>query len=114
MFKNLTVSGAFLIGCLTANAVTSHLVFADTGKTNQAQVPFGNDEQEFIFAGRCPYGGAYRIHSYQMEVDGLPQSFYDYEGPAGKGTVRTNAAPKKMVVRVCNELAEIADGSKYD
>ena len=49
-----------------------------------------------------------------MDVDGLLQSFYDYEGPAGKGTVRTNTSPKKMAVRVCRELADISDGSKYD
>jgi hypothetical protein len=47
-------------------------------------------------------------------VDGLSQSFYDYEGPAGKGTVRSNVAPKKLAVRVCHELADIQDGSKFD
>jgi len=52
--------------------------------------------------------------SYQMEVDGLTQSFYDYQGPAGKGTVRTNAQPKKMLTRVCRNLADINDGSKFD
>jgi hypothetical protein len=114
MFKKSITFNLLLIVCIVINVATFPSVFADTTKTKQAQVPFGNDEQEFIFAGSCPYGGTYRIHSYQMEVDGLTQSFYDYEGPAGKGTVRTNAAPKKMVVRVCNELAELADGSKYD
>jgi hypothetical protein len=49
-----------------------------------------------------------------MEVDGLTQSFYDYEGPAGKGTVRTNAQPKKMATRVCHELADISNGSRFD
>ncbi len=67
-----------------------------------------------MFTGRCPTGNTYRIHSYQMDVDGLTQAFYDYEGPAGKGTVRTNAPPKKMALRVCNAFADIADGSKYD
>jgi hypothetical protein len=67
-----------------------------------------------FFAGGCPNGNKYRIYSYQMEVDGLTQSFYDYEGPAGKDTVRTNAQPKKMATRVCHELADIGNGSRFD
>lgn len=73
-----------------------------------------NDEQEFTFVGKCPNGNSYRIFSYQMTVDGLTKSFYDYEGPAGKGTVQTEAQPRKMAVRICHELADIRDGSKYD
>jgi hypothetical protein len=111
MFKKSTTSSFFLVACLVVNVATFPSVFAES-KTSQSSL--GNDEQEFIFAGHCPNGNAYRIHSYQIDIDGLTQAFYDYEGPAGKGTVRTNAAPKKMAVRVCNELADIADGSKYD
>ena len=81
---------------------------------NVDMTKIGNDEETFIFAGKCPDGASYRVVSYQMEVDGFLQSFYDYQGPAGKGTVRANASPQKMVVRVCRELADISNGSKYD
>jgi hypothetical protein len=114
MLKNLTVSSILLVSCLALNVAALPTVCAKTDNAQTSNVPFGNDEQEFIFAGRCTNGNAYRIHSYQMDVDGLSQAFYDYEGPAGKGTVRSNAVPKKMAIRVCNELADIADGSKYD
>ena len=103
-----------LITCLIANVATVPLVMASFDKNRQFNPVLGNDEQEFIFAGGCPNGDKYRIFSYQMEVDGLTQSFYDYEGPAGKGTVRTNAQPKKMATRVCHELADISNGSKFD
>jgi hypothetical protein len=68
---------------------------ASFDKNRQVKPVLGNDEQEFTFAGDCPNGDKYRIFSYQIEVDGLTQSFYDFEGQAGKGTIRTNAQPKK-------------------
>jgi hypothetical protein len=83
-------------------------------KNHQFKPVLGNDEQEFIFAGTCPNGDKYRIFSYQMEVDGLTQSFYDFDGPAGKGTIRTNSEPRKMANRVCHELADISNGSRFD
>ena len=103
-----------LITCLVANVVTAPLVMASFDKNRQFTPVLGNDDQEFIFAGGCPNGDKYRIFSYQMEVDGITRSFYDYEGPAGKGTVITNAQPKKMATRVCHELADISNGSKFD
>ena len=107
-------SNLVLISFLVANFVTAPLVMASFDKNRQFKHSLGNDEQEFIFAGDCPNGDKYRIFSYQMEVNGLTQSFYDYEGPAGKGTVRTNAQPKKMATRVCHELADIGNGSRFD
>jgi hypothetical protein len=58
--------------------------------------------------GRCPNGDAFRLVSYDKQVEGLWKSFYDYQGPVGVGTVRTQTVPKVMVSRVCIALAEIA------
>ncbi|CAN1523961.1 hypothetical protein B9Z42_04380 [Limnohabitans sp. B9-3] len=69
----------------------------------------GNDDDSFIFSGRCPNGQTYRLFSYQTQVNGITQFFYDYEGPVGKGTVKTRATAKTLAVRVCRPLAEIAN-----
>jgi hypothetical protein len=114
MSKTFISSRLFLITCFVANIAAFSAVFAKTDLSKTTPVAFGNDEQDFIFTGYCPNGDAYRIHAYQMDIDGLTQAFYDFDGPAGKGSVKTNAAPKKMVVRVCHELADIANGSKFD
>jgi hypothetical protein len=58
--------------------------------------------------GRCPNGDAFRLVAYDQEVEGLWKSFYDYQGPVGKGTVKTKTVPKVMASRVCIALAEIA------
>mgnify|MGYP000119541597 CR=1 FL=1 len=114
MFKTFISSRTFLITCFVAYIAVFSAVFAKTDLSKTSQVTLGNDQQDFIFTGHCPNGDAYRIHAYQMDVDGLTLAFYDFDGPAGKGSVKTNAAPKKMVVRVCHELADIANGSKFD
>lgn len=103
-----------MITCILTNVMTIPSVTASMDKTPPYRSAIGNDEQEFTFTGKCPNGDKYRLFSYQMDVDGLTQSFYDYEGPAGKGTVRTNVPPKKMVVRVCHELADIGHGSRFN
>lgn len=112
MFKNFKYSNFFLLSCISVSIATVP-VLAALADENATSVIVNNDT-EFVFAGRCPNGEPYRIFSYQMEIDGLTQSFYDYEGPSGKGTVRTNIQPKKMLVRLCNDLADINDGSKFD
>ena len=111
---SLLRSNIFLVTCLLANITAVPNAVAWISNTEQTQYKLGNDEDTFTFVGRCPNGESYRIYSFEMDVDGLLQSFYNYEGPAGKGTVRTNTSPKKMAVRVCRELADISDGSKYD
>ena len=73
-----------------------------------ARMPLGNDDDTFVFMGRCPSGEIYRLFSYDKDVDGLKRSFYDYEGPAGKGTIKTQTAPRVVASRVCLALAEIA------
>lgn len=100
--------------CFFINIATVPGAAAEVVKKVSLQAKLGNDEETFIFAGRCPNNQIYRISSYELIVDGVPQSFYDYEGPVGKGTAKTNASPKTMAVRVCRELAEIASTSKHD
>lgn len=93
---------------LTTVAIISSAA-ATTNHNSQVLNNMGNDEETHIFAGRCPNGQPYRLISYQSQVNGLTQSFYDYEGPAGKGTVKTQAPPKTMAARICRTLAEIAN-----
>ena len=71
--------------------------------------PLGNDDAEFVFAGLCPNGETYRLFAYTHIVNGQGISKYDYEGPAGKGTIRSNTTPRTLAVRVCRQLAEIID-----
>jgi hypothetical protein len=85
---------------------SAHAVVDNTFKNQKV---LGNDEDAFIFSGRCPNGQTYRLFSYQTQVNGLTQFFYDYEGPVGKGTVKTRATPKTLAARVCRPLAEIAN-----
>lgn len=112
MLKNLKHSNLFLLTCLAANMALLPALAAHAPKN--AKPTIRNDETEFVFAGHCTNGKSYRIVSHQMDIDGLMQSFYDYEGPAGKGTIRTNVSPQKMLTRLCRDLADIHDGSKFD
>jgi len=68
-----------------------------------------NDDASFVFAGKCSSGEPYRLTAYQKNVSGQVQSYYDYEGPVGRGTVQTESAPKVMAVRICRQLAEIVN-----
>ena len=88
MLKNLNTSNVFLLLCFVANIATLPVLTASAELPHKKTYALQNDDTEFVFAGRCPSGEPYRFHSYQIEVDGLAQSFYDYEGPAGKGTIR--------------------------
>lgn len=69
----------------------------------------GNDDETYVFMGRCPNGEMYRLKAYQKWVNGTSESLYDYEGPAGKGTVQTKTPPKTLAVRICRKLAEISN-----
>lgn len=114
MLNDLKNSIYFLLFSLFLNVVTLPALSAFANTNENVTTTTENDDKEFIFAGRCPNGESYRIFSYEMEIDGLTQSFYNYEGPAGKGTIRTNIQPRKMLTRLCHELADINDGSKFD
>lgn len=74
----------------------------------------GNDEEAFTFTGKCPNGDKYRLVSYQTNISGVRQSFYEYEGPAGIGKVSSEASPKTMSVRVCRHLAEIINQNYWE
>ena len=100
-------TGILLGACLLASMALAPYVGANIAPIAKLRATFGNDEDTFIFAGKCPNGDNYRLVSYQAELSGARQSFYDYEGPAGKGKVSSNASPKTMSVRVCRQLAEI-------
>ena len=104
----------FLLICLIANITIFPSVMAQSEPSNSFRRKLNSDEQEFIFVGRCPNGEGYRIFAYHADIDGLTQSFYDFDGPAGKGTVRTNSSPKKLAARVCHMSADIQDGSRFD
>ena len=114
MLHHVKNSNLFFLLCLVANLATLPALTAFARTHEAPAYPLGNDDTAFVFAGYCPSGEPYRLFSYPMEVDGLTESFYDYEGPAGKGTIRTNAPPKKILTRVCNNLADLHDGSKFD
>ena len=63
--------------------------------------PMGNDELEFIFVGHCKAGGDYRIFSYEKVISGTLQSFYDYKGPYGQETIKSQLQPREVVALVC-------------
>lgn len=107
-------AGILLCACLLAGMSLAPLVVAKVAPTAQLQAGLGNDEDTFTFAAQCPNGEKYRLVSYEMDVSGIRQSFYDYEGPAGKGIVSTTASPKTMSVRVCRQLAEIINQNYWE
>ena len=93
----------FLMGLALINSSISLAYPLDTTHPH-----LGNDDVDFVFMGKCPNGELYRLKSYQQWINGVSVSFYDYQGPAGQGTVQTKTPPKTMAVRVCRALAEIA------
>ena len=111
---NRLKTGILLGVCLIAGMALAPHVGANIATTAKLQTTLGNDENTFTFAGKCPNGDSYRLVSYEMDVSGTPQSFYDYEGPAGKGKVSTTASPKTMSVRVCRQLAEIINQNYWE
>lgn len=107
-------SKIMLVGCSLVIGAASCNVFAKVPGPMTPEPTLGNDEQTFIFAGLCPNGERYRIYSYLKIVENIPHTFYEFEGPAGKGTVRTAASPKTMSVRVCRKLAEIINTNYWE
>ena len=96
-FTISSVMGLFL--CLASQAM------ADEASTSRLA---DQTSETYRFVGRCPNGTPYRLFFYEAKIEGVLQSFYDYVGPAGRGTVETNAPPKTMAVRGCRALSEIA------
>ncbi len=102
-FTCLCMGIALLTGCS-----------AWAAQTNNKKSAFENNDETFVFAGKCPNGGAYRLFSYRKDLNGLSRSYYDYEGPVGKGTVLSETPPKVMAARVCRELAEIINANYWE
>jgi len=114
MLNKLTKIPVVLGTCILVNTFIAPHAMAEVATAQSNQITVANDDNSFVFIGHCPNGESYRIFSYQLAVNGDSQVFYQYEGPAGKGTVRTNIPPKKMATRVCYASADLRDGSIYD
>lgn len=98
--SRLALSVLFGVTAITSVAST---LGVDTAKHDVIPV-----EAAITMTGRCPNGDAFRLVSYDKQVEGLWKSFYDYQGPVGVGTVKTQTVPRVMASRVCIALAEIA------
>lgn len=111
--KTIQFSRAIAIGiAFTSAAALSMFLSTSVSPVlskNVTGIGMGNDEKEFVFSGTCDNGQTYRLLSYEKVINGQTFSQYDYEGPAGKGTVKTSATPRTMSVRICREMAEIID-----
>lgn len=88
--------------------ITAATSWAATPTVGPAQHAANPAEAGLTITGRCPNGDAFRLVSYDQQVEGLWKSFYDDQGPVGVGTVRTQTVPRVMASRVCIALAEIA------
>ena len=94
---------------LTALCLSLTQGLAWAAKLPKTPLILGNDDTEFVFAGKCPNGEPYRIFAYSQIIQGQSASMYDYSGPAGQGTIRSNTQPRTLAVRVCRQQAEIID-----
>jgi hypothetical protein len=94
---------------LTAICVSMSLSLCWAAKLPKSALPLGNDDTEFVFAGKCPNGEPYRILAYSQIIQGQSASMYDYSGPAGQGTIRSSTQPRTLAARVSRQQAEIID-----
>ena len=94
---------------LTALCLSLSQGLAWAAKMPKTTMALGNDDTEFVFAGKCPNGESYRILAYSQIIQGQTASMYDYSGPAGQGTIRSSTQPRTLAVRVCRQQAEIID-----
>lgn len=109
MHKQRTVNlGAMLIAAATFSLSMAQPAGAGEFKKVPKPAQIVNNDIDHLFAGRCFNGQTYRIYAYEKRIDGVLQSFYDYEGPVGQGTVASSATPKTLVERICRQSAEIA------
>jgi len=83
-------------------------------KSVKLNTELANNDETFVFAGQCFNGEPYRLFLYQKSVSGFSQSHYDYNGPAGKGTIQSDTAPKVMAARVCRKYAEIISAKYWE
>lgn len=69
----------------------------------KADVALGENDVEFLFVDKCSNGEKYRIFSYQKMVEGKMRDFFDFSGPIGSGTIRSNIPAKEAKRHVCME-----------
>lgn len=81
---------------------------------NSNPTPIINADDAYVFAGKCPTGEPYRLVSYQRSISGISLPYYDYNGPAGSGTVQSATEPKVMAVRICHKSAEIISANYWE
>ena len=94
----LTLKTAFVTYALTCSVRAESLNIGAVIQDNQ---------EDFVFSGHCFNGDSYRLHAFQRVNDGQKLSYYEYAGPAGKGTVQVDTSPRAMAQRVCLKSAEI-------
>lgn len=82
-------------------------VCQENGKTDWIPdvAKLGEDDVEFVFAGKCANAAPYRLRAYQAMTDGKMREMFDYSGPIGSGTIRSNMPAKDAKAHVCNETA---------
>lgn len=114
MLKDVMYRILFLAFCIAASLSVSHLSSAHAHASSEFSSPLGDDEHEFKFMGQCPNGAAYSLVAYERHVNGANTPFCDYEGPVGKGTVKSRVQPRVMAACICRELAEISDDPNLD
>jgi hypothetical protein len=85
-----------------------------SAKPIRINADLSNNEDTFVYAGQCFNGEPYRLFLYQKNIAGVPHAHYDYEGPAGTGTVQSESAPKVMKARVCRKDAEIISAKYWE
>ena len=100
--KYKLIAGSVIIGIAALHGL------GETSEASSLYAAPGPDDIEFIFAGKCPNGENYRIHNYPKTVQGESLSFFDYQGPAGQGSVGTSATAQVMAARICRSAAEIS------
>lgn len=105
----LILSKPWLQGILCTLVISAAPLTKAEGVQNSPSL--GQDDSTFVFMGVCPNGAMYRLKAYDKWSEGASRSFYDYEGPAGQGTIQTQTPPKTLAVRVCRALAEIVGDS---
>lgn len=86
----------------------------EAATAQNADAQRGREEEAYVFAGKCANGETYRLVSYQKSISGIRQSYYDYNGPVGTGTVQSETDPKVMAVRVCHKSAEIISTNYWE
>lgn len=99
--KYKLILGGFMVGMAALHGL------GETSQASSLSAAPGPDDVEFIFAGKCPNGQSYRLHNYTKTIQGQSQSFFDYQGPAGQGSVGTTATAQVMAARICRSAAEI-------